>query len=444
MQKFNKLGIETKKLACLCLNLTAILLLLHLTASATPLKRQSESKLANSFKRDTTVAEMFRSQIPKHKYDLFYPQSVKRFYEKNGYKLAFVAPETVKTHAGDAMMFLDCLVQYGLNAADYHSRILTYNKLNALVKLSSTAGIKQKVFFDMMLTDAMIALINNLHHGKLNPYYTTSAIDSGKSKFGFLENTLQNAILAADFESVIQLVQPKSAAYQKLQKRMHLITGLYETDCYETPDSTIRLMAINMERLRWLTHDSTNYIDINLPASTMALHLNDSTRHFKVNIGSPATPTPVLKGIINYFNVGAGGTAESKKIIFPISGYASPYLLDMANNTKFKFGISTATKGNIQIEHAQQLAEMLLVNNGPGYKYTAISKKFKKTQAKTYNLDKGIEIIINYITCEVRQGEIITYNDIYNLDSRLTLQLYGLKNQYAVKTKKDYRPTHSR
>lgn len=408
-----------------------IFLFLHLTVSAGAKGYKPRSSNHGSIQRDTPVAAMIKSQLLKHRYDLYYPLSVTRFYQDNGFKLAFVAPETVKTQAGEAMMFLDCVIQYGLNSSDFHSKILTYDRLDKLAKLTNNEGIRAKVFFDLMLTDAMITLINNLHYGKLNPYHSTGEIDSGIGPDSATKNMLQYATAQNDFTAAVELAQPKSVAYNNLQRHMHLLTGLNTLDCYDIPDSTIRTMAINMERLRWIQHDSTNYIDINLPAFALNFHTKDSTYKFNITIGDPATPTPVLKSVINYFNSSKNKQDHNTGFVFPLFNFSTPYLSNTKGNGFFGPAGQSFTGGNIKIQRADKLAKLLLINDGSSNTLFELIKNLKTKQVKTFNLKKGKEIVIIYLTCEVSEGILITYNDIYNLDPLLELRLYGVKNQFA-------------
>lgn len=385
---------------------------------------------ADSPGRDTILSEMIKSQLAKHKYDLYYPLSVSRFYRNTGFKLAFVAPETVKTHAGEAMMFLDCVIQYGLNPSDYHSKILTYQRLNKLVKLGSNEGIREKVFFDMMLTDAMIAMINNLHYGKLNPYYSIDEIDLGITPKDVTGGMLQYAMTQENFMNAIELAQPKSTAYIDLQRHMRLLTGVYQLDCYDTPDSTVRTMAVNMERLRWIQHDSTIYVDINLAAFELTLHSKDSIYRFNITIGDPATPTVVSKNIISRFTVTSNQPNHSAGFVFILANLS---IYGTNERQSFKIPAQRFTSGNIQLAQAGKLAELLSVTTGSVNRLSNIIKNMKTKQVRNFNLKKGTEIVITYLTCKVSEGTLITYNDVYNLDPLLELRLYGIKNQFSQK-----------
>src|SRR6187402_1169849 len=115
--------------------------------------------------------------IKRNRAGLYYPNSVERFYKENGYNLAWIAPDTIKTHAWDAMLLLDCVLHYGLSHADYHPKQLQYVTLHKLINQKGTAD--ENASYDVLLTDAMISFINNLHYGKLNPDYSPTKIDAG-------------------------------------------------------------------------------------------------------------------------------------------------------------------------------------------------------------------------------------------------------------------------
>jgi hypothetical protein len=101
--------------------------------------------------------------IKKNRANLYYPRSVERFYKQNGHQLVWVAPDTVKTHASEAMLMLDCVKLYGLLHFDYHPKQLTYDQLHKLVEKGGTEADKAR--YDIYLTDAMIRLMNDLHYG---------------------------------------------------------------------------------------------------------------------------------------------------------------------------------------------------------------------------------------------------------------------------------------
>jgi hypothetical protein len=147
------------------------------------------------------------------------------------------------------MMLLDCVRQYGLVHDDYHPRELLYDRLHRLIEKNGTD--EEKAYFDVLLTDAMIRFLNNLHYGKLNPVYTADKIDGGTAFKA--DKLLLLALSANNFSGTINSAQPKTKLYFDMQYHMRLLVGLRSEDCYVIPKGLERKMAVNMERLRWMS-----------------------------------------------------------------------------------------------------------------------------------------------------------------------------------------------
>ena len=194
---------------------------------------------------DTTIYHALK----RSRASLYYPLSVERFYKANGYKLAWIAADTVKSHVWDAMLLLDCVRQYGLNHEDYHPKQLVYPELHKLIQQNKKD--EAAALYDVFLTDAIIRFINDLHYGKLNPVYTTEKLDQYSKFKAYM--VLMLALNSNDFDGTINSVQPKSKLYFDLQDHMRLLVGQRSGDCYVIPQGVIRKMAINMERLRWIS-----------------------------------------------------------------------------------------------------------------------------------------------------------------------------------------------
>ncbi len=56
-----------------------------------------------------------------------------------------------------------------------------------------------------------------------------------------------------------------------------------------------------MERLRWMGVSSDAYLLVNIPAYSLDFVQKDKTLHYKVIVGKPSTPSPVLKSTVDYF-----------------------------------------------------------------------------------------------------------------------------------------------
>jgi murein L,D-transpeptidase YcbB/YkuD len=367
--------------------------------------------------------------------DLIYPLSVERFYAKNGNKLVWIAPEKIKTHNWDAMLLLDCVVQYGLVPADYHPTALTYDQLRLLVEQPEKMTDSQKASYDVLLTDAMIVLINNLHFGKLNANFPPGKLDAGNFEGCHAALELANALNTLnqqDFLSVIESVQPKAKAYTNLQYHMHLITGVYTGDDYDFPDSDIKKIAINMERLRWAANDNLTYIAVNIPSFTLEFHQPDTTYRFRVLAGDPATPTASLESAITTIQISKGWNLSSRRIYFTFYNRAGIYLGNTPDQSSFKQENRAVSNGTLNVEHAQKLAALLLVNDGNFKSVPLIAKALKKNEMRKFVLKQEIFFKVTYITCAVDEGVLVIYNDVYQLDQGLEMKLYNNTNSMAL------------
>jgi len=349
---------------------------------------------ASNLKAADTTA--IRAQLAAHRNELYYPNSVERFYKTTGFRLAWIAPDTVKTHAWDAMLLLDCVIQYGLNHSDYHPGQLLYPKLHELIENSGKSNSRQTALYDIMLTDAVIAFANNLHYGRLNQAWPPAKIDK-KTGAGFrAEVVLANALTQKDFYSAIISAQPTSASYKSLQYKMHLVTGLYTGDCYETPESVIRLMAVNLERMRWVDGNVSNFIAINIPSKILSYYTKDTVYRFKIKNG-------ISRNLPSSFNELAASNGaivlrqEKKPLIIPVEGKQL-----IANDF-------------IMVQNAGKLASLL-------YGHLVSNK-----ERRHFQLIKPLAVYVTYYTCEMQDGVLISYKDIDHRDEKLERALYRAK-----------------
>jgi murein L,D-transpeptidase YcbB/YkuD len=326
-------------------------------------------------------------------------------------KLAWIGPDTVKMHADDAMMLLDCVVQYGLNHADYHPRELLFEQLNLLTKSTGHVSNTRKAIFDIMLTDAMIAFENNVHYGKLNPHYTAGKIDKNKEITFSAVDRLIDALKNKEFMKTITLAQPQSKAYHALQYQMYKETGLYTNDCYEFSERGIRKMAINMERLRWYNPGSKSPITINIPSQILTFKLNDSVYRFKVRMSKVALHSLFLQS----------GSRSIEAILF-MNGWATLRVTPITaqQNLSEKIPVKVFADGQnsnrnaltVRIVDGRKLVSILF-NKANGNK---VITGLNSRQLNNFKIAKLIPVNITYLTCEMNEGTLITYNDIFHAD----------------------------
>lgn len=436
---------------------------------------------------DSAFSNVLKSQLDAiDALNLNYPNSVKRFYAQYGYQPAWIKPQSGFGETWQAMLMLDCVLQYGLAHADYHPKVLIYDKLHHILEKPGEYGDVEKASFEITLTDALITFMNHLHFGKLNPDFPATKIDSGNTAF-HAEAALVDATKQNDFMGAIVKVQPQSKEYLDMQDHTRLLVGQYQADCYEIPQEDIRIMAINMERLRWINTEDKTYVLINIPSYTLTFQKPDTAYQFKVIVGKPATPTPTLQSHITYFTTAPEwkvpksifikeilpkalkdttylennhfiiydnkgkyiqtGKAELIKvkqhaqryfarqssgcdnslglIVFRFQNSYDVYLHDTPEQLLFAKPERAFSHSCIRVEHAEKLAGLLLNHDGAGNKLPVMRQALEVYQTKNFMLKKPLPIKITYLTCEVREGLLIKYKDIYALDGSLEMALYN-------------------
>jgi murein L,D-transpeptidase YcbB/YkuD len=433
------------------------------------------------------LATEIRKQLNENETGLYYPKSVLRFYNRFGFQPAWVKPQGGMGPAWQAMLMIDCVLQFGLSHDDYHPSDLTYPRLHDILDTPGKVNITQQARYEILLTDAVITLMNHLHYGKLNPEFSAARIDGGvPGKFNADEH-LVAAMKQKDIMVAIANAQPQNELYAALQRRMHLLKGQYDGDCYEVPVAEVRKIAINMERLRWAAIDGDNYILINIPEYTLTYKLPDTTFRFKIAVGKPETPTPILSSAVDYFvtapdarvlqpvfqkeilpntvkdigylknghyaiydrdghfilpnsnNIGkvakrpdhyyarhsSGLDMTHGNLVFNLPNPHHIYLHDMPKKDFFEKKDRAFSNGCVWLADAEKLGELLLHQEDNAQDIAGFKKAFSKYQRKTYVLKKPVPIHIIYITCTMGDWGLVTYNDLYHLDTSLEMALYN-------------------
>ncbi|WP_342646885.1 L,D-transpeptidase family protein [Mucilaginibacter sp. CSA2-8R] len=443
---------------------------------------------------DTVLQADIQTALKLYHHELYFPKSVKRFYSSTNFSCMWVLPTNKASRTWQAMLALDCVLQFGLNHADYHPNDLKYGQLQQMMEKPQTISNATKARFEIILTDAMLNLINNLHYGKLNPDFPSAKIDDFESSTFSAETILQLALHSADLMSAVTNVQPHSGQYTLLQDQLRLATAQYIGDCYEVPEATIRKMAVNLERLRWLGNTERTYIQVNIPCYTLRFCKPDTTYQFRVIVGKPTTPTPTLQSAITHFTTApewkmpqkifvkellpkalkdtaylennhfaiynhkgayvVPGKQNLKQVLQNVSKYyarqsggcdnalglvvfrfANPfavYLHDTPQQQLFNKTNRALSHGCIRVEHAAELAALLLQNDGATGKIPILKKSMAADQNQSFVLKKRLPLAITYLTCEVENGLLTTYNDVYHLDSALEQALYPSSTQLVL------------
>ncbi|TSD66302.1 L,D-transpeptidase family protein [Inquilinus sp. KBS0705] len=429
-------------------------------------------------------AEIAR-QLGKERLPLNFPLSVKRFYQQRQFDQNWIVKETDAGQTWAAMLMIDCVLQFGLNHADYHPNELLYSKLHDILERPSQVPVSQQARFEIMLTDAMLSFANNLHFGKYNPRYPASKIDKGMLAFDAI-NLINKAMLNKDFMLTVISAQPQNKLYQNLQSRMHMVAGAQLGDCYEFPEADVRKMALNMERLRWAALDTDNYIQINVPSYKLNFYHKGAIDTFRVVVGKPGNSTPTLSSAIKYFTTSPDLKVPQKTFVNELLPKAikdnaylannhfaiynkngmliSPnktYLLKIKQSPQRYYATKSAgcdnalgrvvfrfaniydihlndtpeqgfffeknralSNGCIRVQNAVKLAGLLLTSDDAQKNIPAMEKAIDNGVKKDFFLKKPTPIAVTYLTCEVVDGQLIVYNDVYGLDNSLDILLY--------------------
>ncbi|GAB3924075.1 hypothetical protein GCM10028827_11510 [Mucilaginibacter myungsuensis] len=368
---------------------------------------------------------------------LKYPKAVGRYYRQNNLKPVWTGNLKSESPTWKAMLILDCVLQFGLSHADYHPDQLKYSLLQDLQENPAKVSDAAKAKFDVMLTDAMISLINDLHYGKLNPIYGSKRLDVGLGIPLVAEDALRDMLKGPDIYAAIFNVQPKSKAYADLQGWMSKWKGQYTGDCYEVPEADVRRVAINMERLRWAAIDDTQaYLQVNIPTYQLTYHTVDSDRYFKVIVGKQGTPTPQVQTRVTHIVIAPekrlGCDNSYGSVLFRTADQYDFYLQDTPDKQIFKHVKRAIGTPCVALDGASDLAQALLNVDGQPGSAKQLVKNLTKLKYQLFMLTRPVSLSVTYITCALKDGELVVYDDPYQLDRPLQTAFYQRADRSSV------------
>ena len=433
--------------------------------------------------KKTDISEEIRRQLNKGNLWLNYPVSAKRFYDERNYLEQWITPDN-QEKTWKAMLMLDCVLQFGLSYSDYHFSDHLPSALHDILERPDQVTLAQKARFEIMLTDDMITFVNQLHFGVLNPSFAQGVIDSTYTGFRS-EVILANAMKQEKFMAALTAVQPKSRVYERLQEYLSSSVR-YLDNCYQLPEGELQNVAMNMERLRWAAIEEKSYILVNIPSYTLKYYHADNVDEFKVTVGRPETPTPSLQSKIESFTTGpdrkvprdifikqilpnavsnikylednhytiynqsgeyvnadrqtlaslkhnpsgyyarqsAGCDNGSGSIVFSFHNLYEISMHDTPDKSLFHPTERALGQGGISVENAVGLAALMLKNDDAAAKVKDMQEADALYSKQTFILKRAIPFKIVYLTCDVLNEKLVTYNDIYNLDKSLQLVMF--------------------
>lgn len=439
--------------------------------------------------KDSVVSAEIRKQFqnPDISSGLHYPKSVERFYAKNNYQPVWMAQNASNKQTLEAMLLLDCVVQFGLPPADYHPKERIYARMDKITDKNARVPADKRARFDLILTDALLTFMNHLHFGKLNTTYIVQKIEDENRTGFFAEAYLAMAIQQQDFMSAVLKVQPQTIEYAGLQDYLKLVSAQYQGDCYAIPDDEIRKIGINLERLRWNAHSDSSYLQVNIPAYELRFFQPDTVYNFRVIVGKEIHQTPELQSSITHLTTNPDWCIPAKifrneilpkmiansryadqnhiavydatgvfvsatkinlktisgkpnayfarqsagcdnalgKIIFRFQNPYDIYLHDTPEPQLFNAGFRALSHGCIRVEDAEKLAELIFRQENSNPKITSMKTAIAAGKTRSVSLANPLPIKIVYLTCQIMGSILIQYPDVYHLNGDLADKLYG-------------------
>lgn len=385
---------------------------------------------------DTTVSAEIRVQLGDFKNQglLHFPKTTFRFYRQHSFQSVWVGQ--AHKHTWEAVLMLNCVLQFGLSHADYHPKEIDYTRLHLIFERPEKVNNNEKARYDLMITDAMITFMNHLHYGKLNPFFTSSKIDGGTDTSFKAGKILSHALAQPHFMSTIIAVQPETKAYINLEEQMRKHTQFQE-DCYGLPDSAVRKMAINLERLRWMATAGQTYLQINVPSCKLTFYQPGASFEFRAIVGSPLSPSPQLNSFVTDFTTASKlkisrhmeepqGTFNPNGVIY--FWFKNPYGISICGRPErniFNTNERYSAKNEIKIENGERLAMLLLKADDLRGEIDGLHRAIEESAIKNFILNTPVPLKITYITCEAHDNAVKVYPDVYNLDHKLEMALYN-------------------
>ena len=91
------------------------------------------------------------------------------------------------------------------------------------------------------------------------------------------------------------------------------------------------------------------------------------------------------------------------------------------------------TDGTIKIENGRKLAALLLENDKNAARIKEMQTALNAGQMKNFMLQTPVPLRITYITCEMKDGVLVTYPDVYNKDKKLEMALYNTNQALTMR-----------
>ena len=230
---------------------------------------------------------------PPHSVDETLWAEARRFYKERDHNPAWVQDDNL-SKAAVALAVLRSAADHGLVTSDYaESRVA--NAIASEGELEeSIEGAPDLAQFDVQLTTALLALGRDVALGRNNPESLDPRWKRQRTAPDFAGLLARAA--AGDLNTWLPSVQPKHPEYAALQKAL----ALMRSQPAARSDDRLRLLAMNLERWRWMPDDfGFRHILVNVPAFHLGARENGrGVLDMKVVVGEADAEhkTPVFSG----------------------------------------------------------------------------------------------------------------------------------------------------
>jgi len=230
-------------------------------------------------------SQILKTTLDKEAGNLKKGKFITDFYRNNGYQASLLKKFFPKEKLNLLAERLNNASEHGIKPAYFNAE--AYQKTLGLV--DSKDGIKtlddayaQLAKLEIATADALLSYSSALQFGIINPNKTLQRyyIETKQADTSFMENILK----AANLDSLLDSIQPKSDTYLALQKALKSDI----TAEGESKDETMKTIMVNLERARWKQDiDRKNMIYVNIPAFRLdVIKDGKATKNMKVVVGT--------------------------------------------------------------------------------------------------------------------------------------------------------------
>ena len=468
-------------------------------------------------------------------------QLINAFYSDRGYKPVWIGSKGLTDRADELVNIIEYAREFGLEPENYHISDIRNHMIQIRKKADKSNETNIDLELEILLTNAAFRMMINLHAGyqafdsalfahawvnelpeilmkgiagqnvlesllSLEPrfieyqklrkanaiFIRSNALNDHIADIKYpckdstlLMNQIQEALVSLGYLDNRDYSNNITNALQRFQQFHGLIPdGKPGTNTIEAlQKSTLyryRVLALNLDRLRKMPYSDSSRLYINVPAYSLKIYEDNRLLDtFRIIVGNPATPTPLLTGTMeriianpcwyvpksiaineilpkikedstyleknrfkildrNYNLVSAdavnlkymsegnfdytfrqdrGLDNSLGKVKFIFSNPHAVYLHDTPGKTLFQKDLRAFSHGCIRVEHPERLAGYILseVNSDT----TSFERLLNSEQQRDISVNSPLPVQITYITCEAdEQGRVYFYKDIYEMDNK--------------------------